>query len=124
MTPTCWSSAPARRATRPRWPRSGARTFRWSASPSRDQAPKPEVLAPVRTILAVTDFSPAGNAAIPEAYRLLRPTGGDVVLAHVAKPERFGLDPTRQEEIETCLLGLVPQDVDQTSNPHPDVRDC
>ncbi len=83
--------------------------------PRRDKAPKPELLAPVRTILAVTDFSPAGNAAIPEAYRLLRPTGGDVVLAHVAKPDRFGLEPARQEEIETCLLGLVPQDIDQAA---------
>jgi nucleotide-binding universal stress UspA family protein len=81
--------------------------------PRLDRAPKPDLLAPVRTILAVTDFSPAGNAAIPEAYRLLRQTGGDVVLAHVAKPDRFGLDPTRQEEIETCLLGLVPQDLDR-----------
>ncbi len=80
--------------------------------PGRDQSPKPELLAPVRTILAVTDFSPAGNVAIPEAYRLLGPTGGDIVLAHVAKPDRLGLEPTRQEEIETCLLGLVPQDID------------
>ncbi len=83
--------------------------------PRRNKAARPEVLAPIRTILAVTDFSPAGNAAIPEAYRLLRPTGGDVVLAHVTKPERFGLELTRQEEIETCLLGLVPQDIDQTT---------
>lgn len=62
----------------------------------------------------MTDFSATGNAAVREAYRLLLPMGGDVVLAHVAKPDRLGLEPTRQEEIETCLLGLVPEDVDRT----------
>jgi nucleotide-binding universal stress UspA family protein len=81
--------------------------------PRRAQAPKPDHLAPVRSILAVTDFSPTGNAAVRQAYRLLLPTGGDVVLAHVTKPDRLGLDPTRQEEIETCLLGLVPPGVDR-----------
>ena len=40
-------------------------------------------------------------------------TGGDVVLAHVAKPDRLGLEPTRQEEIENCLLALVPEDLDR-----------
>lgn len=80
--------------------------------PKRDQAPKAEGLAPVRSVLAVTDFSPAGNAAVREAYRLLLPVGGDVVLAHVTKPEALALDPTRQEEIETCLLGLVPADLE------------
>ncbi len=82
--------------------------------PRRDQAPKPDHLLPVRSVLAVTDFSPTGNAAVREAYRMLLPAGGDVVLAHVAKPEGVGLDPERQEELETCLLGLVPQDVDRT----------
>ncbi|HVV51767.1 MAG TPA: universal stress protein [Polyangia bacterium] len=81
--------------------------------PRLDQAPKPERLAPVRSILAVTDFSPVGNAAVREAYRLLLPAGGDVVLTHVAKPDRLGLEPSRQEELETCLLGLVPQEIDR-----------
>ena len=81
--------------------------------PRREAAAKPEPLAPVRTILALTDFSPSGNVAIAQAYRLLQPTGGDVVLAHVAEPDQFGLEPTRQEEIENCLLALVPPDVDR-----------
>lgn len=80
--------------------------------PKRDQPRKVEPMAPIRSVLAVTDFSPAGNAAVREAYRLLLPTGGDVVLAHVAKPEGVALDPTRQEELETSLLGLVPVEVD------------
>jgi nucleotide-binding universal stress UspA family protein len=74
-----------------------------------------EPLAPVRTVLALTDFSPSGNAAIAQAYRLLQPNGGDVVLAHVTKPDRFGLEPTRQEELENCLLALVPEDVDRAN---------
>jgi nucleotide-binding universal stress UspA family protein len=69
----------------------------------------------VRTVLALTDFSPSGNAAIAQAYRLLQPNGGDVVLAHVTKPDPFGLEPTRQEEIENCLLALVPEDVDRAN---------
>lgn len=69
-----------------------------------------EPSGPVQTVLAVTDFSPSGNVAVAQAYRMIAGTG-DVVLAHVAKPGPFGLDPSRQEEIETCLLGLVPPDV-------------
>ena len=80
--------------------------------PRQDFVPRPEVLAPVRTVLALTDFSPSGNVAIAQAYRMLQPGGGDVVLAHVAKPDRLGLEPTRQEEIETCLLALVPPEVE------------
>ena len=81
--------------------------------PRLESAARPEPLAPIRTVLALTDFSPSGNAAIAQAYRLLQPTGGDVVLAHVTEPDQFGLEPTRQEEIENCLLALVPPDVDR-----------
>jgi len=82
--------------------------------PKEDSVAKPEPLAPVRTVLALTDFSPSGNVAIAQAYRMLQSAGGDVVLAHVAKPDRLGLEPTRQEEIETCLLALVPPDMEGT----------
>ena len=78
--------------------------------PKLGSPPRPEPLAPIRTVLALTDFSRSGNAAIAQAYRLLHPGGGDVVLAHVAEPDRFGLDPTREEEIENCLLALVPEE--------------
>ena len=64
------------------------------------------------TVLAVTDFSPSGNLAVAQAYRMIS-GGGDVVLANVAKPGDFGLELSRQEEIESCLLGLVPPDVDR-----------
>jgi nucleotide-binding universal stress UspA family protein len=80
--------------------------------PGTVSAPEIETQGPVRSVLVVTDFSPSGNLAVAEAYRMLAGSG-DVVLGHVAKPVRLGLDPTRQEEIETCLLGLVPPDVDR-----------
>ena len=83
--------------------------------PRLDAPAKPEPLAPVRTVLALTDFSPSGNAAIAQAYRLLQANGGDVVLAHVTKPDQFGLAPTRQEEIENCLLALVPEGIDHAN---------
>jgi len=72
-------------------------------------------LEPVRTVLVTTDFSPLADAAIPEAYRLLLRGGGTVVLAHVAQPGPLGLEEERREEIETCLLGLVPRGVDAHS---------
>jgi nucleotide-binding universal stress UspA family protein len=65
-------------------------------------------LAPVKTVLVTTDFSPLGNAAVAEAYRLLIRGGGQVVLFHVAETGDFGLDADRRSEIETCLLALVP----------------
>jgi nucleotide-binding universal stress UspA family protein len=72
-------------------------------------------LAPVRHVLAATDFSPLGNAAVAEAYRVaLR--GGVVTLVHVAKVETEDdrLHPDAKTEIENCLLALVPPGV----NPH------
>jgi nucleotide-binding universal stress UspA family protein len=65
--------------------------------------------APVRSVLVTTDFSPLGNAAVAEAYRVLLRGGGEVVLFHAAPPGDFGLDPDRRSEIETCLLALVPK---------------
>jgi nucleotide-binding universal stress UspA family protein len=55
----------------------------------------------VRTILAATDFSRAGNAALPYAYSVL-PTGGTVHLVHVGDT---GAD---KAAIEARLRGLVP----------------
>ncbi len=71
-----------------------------------------EPLQPIRTLLVPTDFSGSAAATVAAAYRLLLPGGGDVVLAHIAEPDQVGLDPTRQEEIENCLLGLVPANID------------
>lgn len=76
--------------------------------PRGKATPAARPLAPIKTVLVPTDFSPGARAAVREAYRLLLGTGGDVVLAHVAAPDAVGLEPTRQDEIETCLLALVP----------------
>ena len=62
--------------------------------------------------MVTTDFSPLASAAIPEAYRLLLRGGGEVVLVHVAAPTPLGLDPDRQNDLETTLLGLVPPGVE------------
>jgi nucleotide-binding universal stress UspA family protein len=80
--------------------------------PRGPAAPEMDRLEPVKTVLVVTDFSPSGNLAVPQAYRMIS-GAGEVVLAHVAKPDRFGIEQGRREEIETCLLGLVPSDVDR-----------
>jgi len=66
----------------------------------------------VRSVLVTTDFSPEGDAALEQAYRLLARGGGSVVLVHVTAPEKPAVDPDRLDEIETALLGLVPEGVD------------
>lgn len=73
-------------------------------------ARKPE-LAPIRTVLVTTDFSPLGDAAIPEAYRLLARGGGEVVLASVVEGSAL-VDTALQGRTETALRGLVPPRVD------------
>jgi nucleotide-binding universal stress UspA family protein len=81
------------------------------AVPTVEAAPR---LEPVRAVLVTTDFSQTGDAAVAQAYRLVARGGGDVTLVHVAEPGKpgLGLDEDRREEIETCLLGLVPEAVD------------
>jgi nucleotide-binding universal stress UspA family protein len=69
-------------------------------------------LAPVRRLMVTTDFSPAAEVAIPEAYRLLAGIGGTVVLAHITPPGVGGLSPESRHELETRLLGLVPRGAD------------
>src|SRR5205823_858342 len=49
--------------------------------PRGPAAPAVDALAPVKTVLVVTDFSPSGNRAVPQAYRMI-PGTGEVVLAH------------------------------------------
>ena len=58
-----------------------------------------------------TDFSPLGDAAIPEAYRLLARGGGEVVLASVVEGAPI-VDSALQDRTETALRGLVPPRVD------------
>ena len=80
--------------------------------PRAEAAAPAEPIQPVRTVLVPTDFSDSAGATVAAAYRLLLPGGGDIVLAHVAEPDEVGLAPSRQEEIETCLLGLIPAHID------------
>jgi nucleotide-binding universal stress UspA family protein len=80
--------------------------------PRAETAAPAEPLNPIQTVLVPTDFSGSAAAVVAAAYRLLLPGGGDIVLANVAEPDEVGLEPSRQEEIETCLLGLVPANVD------------
>ncbi|XXF77824.1 universal stress protein [Myxococcaceae bacterium GXIMD 01537] len=58
----------------------------------------------VREVLVATDFSEAGNRAVPLAFSLL-PNGGTVHLLHVA--ERPG---EKEEELRARLEELVPRD--------------
>jgi nucleotide-binding universal stress UspA family protein len=80
--------------------------------PARPAAPAARPALPaIRTVLVTTDFSTRGDAAIPEAYRLLARGGGEVVLANVVEGDAI-VDPARQSEVETNLRGLVPPRVD------------
>ena len=79
--------------------------------PARPAPVRTPALAPIRTVLVTTDFSTLGDAAIPEAYRLLARGGGEVVLASVVEGSAI-VDPERQNQTETALRGLVPPRVD------------
>jgi len=74
-------------------------------------AEQPLPLSPIRSVLVTTDFSPLGNAAVAQAYRLLARGGGDVTLAYVDAGNALTLDPDRSNELETTLLGIVPPSV-------------
>jgi len=80
--------------------------------PARPREPRaPSALPPLRTVLVTTDFSKLGDAAIPEAYRLLARGGGDVVLATVVEGAPI-VEPAEQSALETRLRALVPARVD------------
>jgi len=79
--------------------------------PTQPAAPARAFLPPIRTVLATTDFSPLGDAAIPEAYRLLGRGGGEIVLTNVADGEPI-IASERQADLEAHLRALVPPRVD------------
>ena len=81
--------------------------------PARLASAHHPALTRIRHVLATTDFSPAANAALTEAYRLVL-GGGVVTLVNVNEEAPMTLAPDRKAEIETCLLALVPSGV----NPH------
>jgi len=88
--------------------------------PAGHAAPTARALPRILTVLAPTDLSEVGNAAIPHAYALLRAAGGVVELCHVhervvptpafayALPEP--LTPPERGEIEKQLRALIPPD--------------
>jgi nucleotide-binding universal stress UspA family protein len=79
-------------------------------------------LPSVLTVLAATDLSDVGNAAVPYAYAMLRATGGVVELCHVheralpSPPYAFelpeGLTEEKRAGIERALRALVPADAE------------
>jgi nucleotide-binding universal stress UspA family protein len=79
--------------------------------PARPAPARQPALPPIRTVLVTTDFSPLGDSAIPEAYRLLARGGGEVVLANVVEGGAI-VDSGQQEKTESALRGLVPPRVD------------
>ena len=69
-------------------------------------APDEEVAIPaLRSVLVATDFSRAGNRAVPYAFTLLH-GGGTVHLVTV------GSDPRQAEELERRLRRLLPKDAE------------
>jgi nucleotide-binding universal stress UspA family protein len=79
--------------------------------PARPRPHAPSPLPPLRTVLVTTDFSKLGDAAIPEAYRLLARGGGDVVLATVVEGAPI-IEPDDHRATESRLRALVPPRVD------------
>jgi nucleotide-binding universal stress UspA family protein len=61
-----------------------------------------------RSVLAATDLSREGNAAVAEAYRLLSGTGGVVELCLVQDPELHPRAPENWAELQKQLWSLVP----------------
>jgi nucleotide-binding universal stress UspA family protein len=73
----------------------------------------------IRSVLVATDLSPLGNAAVAQAYALLRGAGGVVEICHVhegALPSPIyayaasdgTLSPQHRNEVEAALRALVP----------------
>jgi nucleotide-binding universal stress UspA family protein len=73
----------------------------------------------IRSVLVATDLSPLANAAVPQAYALLRGAGGVVEICHVHEgalpspvyayaPAPGALSDQDRKELELRLHGLVP----------------
>lgn len=84
-----------------------------------ERSPVPEAPPRILTVLAPTDLSQAGNAAIPHAYALLAGHGGVVELCHVHERKlpnppyayelsRDRLSPDAVDNLERKLRALVP----------------
>jgi nucleotide-binding universal stress UspA family protein len=92
------------------------------ASPTDREQPRKPVLPRFLTVLAPTDLSAVGNAAVPHAYALLRATGGVVELLHVhehgipnpayAYEPPGQLSPAERAKLERDLWALIPAEAD------------
>ena len=93
-----------------------------TAPPVRARAGAAPTLPRILTVIAPTDLSAVGNAAVPHAYALLRATGGVVELCHVHEhgvpnpafaydlPER--LSTAERAAIVEQLRALVPAEAE------------
>ena len=90
--------------------------------------PAPAARLPhILTVLAPTDLSEIGNAAIPHAYALLRATGGVVELCHVhehglpypayAYDEPHRLTAAAREALVNALRALIPAEAERWVSP-------
>ena len=102
-------------------PTIGCRTRRAGRSRAGGQVPH------ILTVLAPTDLSEIGNAAIPHAYALLRATGGVVELCHVhehglpnpayAFDETQRLTAAARAALVNELRALVPAEAERWASP-------
>jgi nucleotide-binding universal stress UspA family protein len=93
--------------------------------PAADATLDPTPAIPVlRSVLAPTDFSDLGNAAIAHAYSLVRSAGGVVELCHVHErhlpvpihayeAKEGALTAEQRAQIEARLRSLIPWDADR-----------
>jgi nucleotide-binding universal stress UspA family protein len=89
----------------------------------RASASRPPAMPTILTVLAPTDLSELGNAAVPYAYALVRATGGVVELCHVhehrlptpayAYDERHHLTASARADLVAELRALVPPEAEQ-----------
>lgn len=90
----------------------------FSARTSRPLARHSSAIPTIRKVLAATDLSTGGNAAVPHAYALLRAGGGVVHLCHVHETRMLSADEDdvattslaakARRQLESDLRGLVP----------------
>jgi nucleotide-binding universal stress UspA family protein len=87
----------------------GLATMSVAAVPSTPVSAAEEPLPPMRKVLVATDFSAAGNAAVPIAFSVV-PPGGTVHLLHVASDQ--DLTEERRGQLQRHLQALVPRAAD------------
>jgi nucleotide-binding universal stress UspA family protein len=79
---------------------------------TREASARLRTREPLGAVLAATDLSEPGNAAVADAYRLLRGWGGVVELCHVEAPHGDPPSPERWADIQKRLWSLVPPEAE------------